>query len=88
MKLLVKFGLDKKPYIFKVMGFKVHQKYLESGYDNSENSIAIGFWRLWDATPKIDDIEDFKKSYLNNMPSISESVILEPGLDIQVPYII
>ena len=84
VKLYAKFNHDWKPFSFKATGFKVHQKFLESKFDNLENSIAIGFCKLQDANPKIEDLEDFKKMYLQNMPGISEIVNPQIGLNILV----
>ena len=68
-------------------GFKVHQNFLDSKYENMEHSIAIGFCRLQDASPSVGDLEDFKKLHLQNMPGISEIIRPQIGLNILVPYV-
>ena len=87
MKLIAKFNNDCNPFSFKTTGFRVHQKFLESKFENLEHNIAIGFCRLQDASPKVEDIEDFKKFYLQNMPGISETISSQIGLNILVPYV-
>ena len=86
LKLLMKFNRDEEPYIFKVKGFKIHQEYLDSVFPNNEYSIAIGFCKIKDWNVKIDDIDEFKKEYLTDMPKISETIIPNIGIELKIPY--
>ena len=60
LKLIMKFDKEKEPYMFPAKGFKIHQDYSNSLFPNYECSIAIGFCRLKDSKPYIEDLDDFK----------------------------
>ena len=80
------FDKNDKPYIFKVKGLKIHQDYVDSIFPNNEYSVAIGFWRLTDSNRIIDDLDEFKKKYLTDMPKISETIIPSVGNELKIPY--